>query len=206
MKLFCTLLLLMLMSCGKAPEMKMPEPREKKLFETLSQKEPEDVLSLKYNNKVQLNCSVRVSEGNKINFSDDPADTLSWDMPGDKSVMKILRFYLGTEPFVIVLKIAEPLKILEHLSYTSPDLREYFMEHTPTVKIQYRRGPTSILTSGSVHQREAFKEVSLYENIETRLEQRQSKTDDDILMAEDFRCMLTTEINKPYQHQWKIVK
>lgn len=206
MKLLGILMLMILMSCGKAPEMKMPEAREKKVFETLTNKNPDEVLSLKYNNKIQLNCTLRVSEGNKINFNADPADTLSWDMPGNTSVLKILRFHLGTDPYVIVLRIAEPLKIVDQLSYTSPDLREYYMEHTPTLKIQYRRGPTSILTSGSVHQKEAFKEVSLYENIEERLEQRLSKTDDEILMAEDFRCTLATRINSPYLHQWKIVK
>lgn len=206
MKLFSTFALLILMSCGKAPEMKMPEAREKKVFETLTNKDSNEVLALKYNNKIQLNCTLRVSEGNKINFNANPADTLSWDMPGDMSVMKILRFNLGTEPHVVVVRIAEPLKIADQLSYTSPDLREYYMEHTPTLKISYRRGPTSILTSGSVHQSEAFKEIALYENVEARLEQRLSKTEDDILMAEDFRCTLATKINTPYLHQWKIVK
>lgn len=206
MKFLSILMLLVLMSCGKAPEMKTPEPRTRKNFETLSGKEQKEILSLKYNNNIQLQCTLRVSDGTKINFSEDPVDTLAWDMPGESSLLKIMHFQLGPDPYVIVVKITEPLKILDHLTYSSPDGREYFMEHTPMLKIQYRRGPKSILTNGSVHEREAFTPVSLFENVEARLEHRSTEADDEKLVTEDFRCTLATTISSPYLSQWKIIK
>ena len=208
MKLISVVFMAILLSgCGKAPEMKdYSKPKFSKSGESLLNKSDDEILRLKYKNQVQLNCVLRVSEGEKIIFSDDPADTLSWDLPDQLSKMRIMHFLLGKDPYIVVVKIAEPMKIIEQLSFTTLDKREYFMEHSPVLKIHYRRAPKSILTNGSVHEDETFKEETLFENIETRLENRVTEADDEKLISEDLRCTLKTKVNPAYKDQWQIVK
>ncbi len=209
MKLISVFLFIVLLAgCGKAPKMKDYsglQPKSSKSAESLMNKSQEEILRLKYNNKIQLNCVLRVSDGGKINFSDDPTDTLIWDIPDELTKLRIMNFHLGKDPFVIVVRMAAPMKIMDQLSFTALDQREYFMEHSPVLKINYRRAPKSILTNGSVHDKETFSVVNLYENVETRLENRITETDDK-LVSEDLRCTLKTRINLAYKDQWKLVK
>ena len=199
------LLMTIMLACGKAPEMK-DYSRPGKSFETLSGKSNEEIFRLKYNHQINLNCEMRVNQGQKIDLNFDPADTLSWNVPSELSVMKILNYKAGKKYYVVVIKLGEPIKILERVDYTTHDLKEYFMEHSPVVKILYKRAERKALSDGSIHQAETFSEVFLYENIHSHLFTKTSRTDEDKFVTEELRCRLATKVHPQYKHQWQLIK
>jgi hypothetical protein len=201
------LLLLMILSfgCGKAPEMK-DYSRSGKSFEALSGKSKEEIFLLKYNNQVNLNCEIRVNRGQKIQVNIDPADTLSWNLPSELSVMRIMNYRVGDKYFVVVVKLDGPIKIVDRVNYTADDLTEYYMEHTPVVKILYKRAERKALSDGSIHQPGAFSEALLYENVQFHLFTKTSKSDEDKFVTEELHCKLAAKAHPHYVHQWKLIK
>lgn len=199
MNLISVFLFLGLMfGCGKAPEMQdYQQPKSSKSAGSLLNKTPSEITTLKYNHQIFLNCVLRVSDDEEIHLMADPADT---------SMLRIMNYQLGKEPYVVVVKIAEPMEIMDRISFTTLDKREYFMEHSPVLKILYRRAPKSILTNGSVHDEDTFFPVTLFENVEVLLENRTTEVDDGKLVSEELRCTLKTTILPAYKDQWQIVK
>lgn len=80
------------------------------------------------------------------------------------------------------------------------------MQHTPVMGIRFRRASKTILTNGSVHQRDSYEEHVLYENIPSRLYTMTTIDRDDEPVTEDVRCTLMTKINPAYTDQWVRVK
>jgi hypothetical protein len=80
------------------------------------------------------------------------------------------------------------------------------MEHTPVLKILYRKASKDILSDGSVHDLTTYQKATLYENVETRLFEITSERDDGSLVTEDLNCMLQTKTKPEYDFQWKVVK
>ena len=203
-KLSLALLLILISACGKAPEMKTPS--EGKSSESLSGKSKEEILKIKYNNQVNLECSVRVKKGSVIDLSAPATDSFSWDILHELSMMRVLNFRLGNTDTVVVVKLAEALKIVDYQTVIDERQNEYFMEHSPELTISYRHDSKSILTNGSIHETFKFRNVKLSENVETRIFTMTSEDNDENEITEDFRCTLRTRIQKPYQFQWKKVR
>lgn len=203
-KLSLALIFILISACGKAPEMKTPV--QGKQAESLTGKSNSEIISLKYNNKINLDCEVRVNKGSSIDLSRPATDSFSWDIPGELSLMRMLNFRLGNTDTVVVVRIAEGLKFLDFNSHTDEKQNEYYMEHTPVLTISFRHDSKSILLNGEVHDLSSYKSVKLVENVESRIFTTRSEDNDGNRITEDFRCTLKTKINPAYKDQWKKVR
>ena len=192
-KIFILVLVAHLISaCGKAPSM---DAYTQKSVHNLIGKSKEEVLSLKYNNRIFLNCKIRLSNGQKVRITNEFVDEFTWNLLGELSLLRVLN-YLMDDEMVIVVRMAEAIRIEDQLTHQGKDGREYYMEHTPVLKVLYRRDSKDILSNGSVHD----------ENVETRLLEINSEREDGSLVTEDLNCMLQTNAKPEYDFQWKVVK
>jgi hypothetical protein len=203
-KLSLALLFILTAACGKAPSMKVPA--EGKHGEPLVGKSNAEILNLKYNNKISLDCVIRVKKGPSIDLNASPTDSFSWDIPGELSIMRVLNFKLGNTDTVVVVKLADNIKFIDNQTVIDEKQHEYFMEHSPVLTIAFRRDSKTILSNGSVHEQFKFKNVKLSENVETRIFTMTSEDNDGNELTEDFRCTLKTKINPAYQYQWKLIR
>lgn len=196
-------LLLVLLGCGKAPE--MPEYQQKSK-EALEGKTEEEIKEIKYAETFRVQCSLRAVKGDMIDLKADPTDKFDWILNEDEmSLMRVLNYKIGEQEMAVVVKISKKPELQDVVNYKTPDQKEYYLENSPVVKITYRRGPKKMLTNGSVHDRNAYSEVTLYENIEESIFTFGSEVDDHV-ESEDFRCKLVTKINPNFSDQWKRVK
>ncbi|MFP5387385.1 MAG: hypothetical protein ACLGHN_15010 [Bacteriovoracia bacterium] len=189
-------------SCGKAPSMK---PYQSSSAYPLTGKSNQEIFKLKYDNRLYLNCRIRVSNGQKVRITNGFADEFTWNILGELSLLRVLN-YLMDDEMVIVVRMAEIIKVEDQLSHRGEDGREYYMEHSPVLKILYRRASKNILSNGSVHDLTTYQEATLYENVETRLFEMTTEKEDGSLVTEDLNCMLKTKANPEYGFQWKVVK
>lgn len=200
LKLNFLVLLAVIVSCGKAPEMQ--NPVQKSSGETLQGKTEEEVVQIKYREPFKLDCGVRIVKGEFINLNIDPKDQFSWSMADDLTLMRVLHYKVDKAEMIIVVKIDSSPEILPHVTHRTENFKEYFMENTPVLKIRYRRAPKKILFNGNVHETNAYTDVKLYENIEERIFTISSELNDG-LITDDFRCTLSTKINPFFADQWK---
>lgn len=198
------MLVLALVSCGKAPS--LPESTRQRVAVPLTGKSTSEVLNLKYSNQVALNCEVRVQQGEKINLNAAPVDRFSWDIPSELSVLRMLSYKIGNKETIVVVRLSKPIEIIEDLTHVSERKQEFYLQYSPALTISYRRAAKTILTNGSVHDRQYFSDTKLYENIEGRLFTMTSEDSNDELVTEDVRCMLTTKFNPGYTDQWTRIK
>lgn len=195
------MLLLLLIGCGKAPEMK-DAPSAK---EALEGKTEEEVFAIKYAEPFMLNCSLRTIPGTFIQKDIEPEDEFEWSLDSDLSLMRVLHYEVGAQKMIVVVKIEKGPEIKPVVHHTSEDFREYYMESSPVLTIKYRRAPGRILIDGSVHDERAYKHVTLYENVEKRIFTIPSEVKNGIL-TDDFRCILKTKIHPHFKEQWKIIR
>lgn len=202
-KLSLALLFTLVISCGKAPS--DSNPAYGKYAETLTGKSNEEILKLKYGNKIDLKCAVRVQDGRIVRMSAKPVEEMVWQLTSELSLLRVLNFKVGNKETIIVIRLSKPLNFLQSLNHTAENRREYYMEHTPVQKILYRRASKKILSDGSVHERGTFFEHTLYENVESRL-YTMTTFEDNRPVTEDVRCTLLTNINPQYSNQWQIIR
>lgn len=203
-KLSLALLFILVSACGKAPEMKIPA--QGKTSESLVGKSKAEILTLKYDNHINLDCAVRVKKGPTIDLSLPPTDSFSWDITHELSVMRMLSFRLGNMDTVVVVKLASPIELLEYNTHIDEKRNEYVMEHSPSLSIAFRHDSKTILSNGSVHDQLKFTAVKLFENVETRIFTVTTEDKDENEITEDFRCTLRTKINPAYKDQWKKIR
>lgn len=201
-KLGFLFLLAVVVSCGKAPE--MPETKQKSSSDTFVGKTEEEVVEIKYKEPFRLECAVRVMKGEFINLNVRPSDQFSVGMNEDISLMRVLHYKIGKTEMVIVVKIVAAPEILPHVVHRTETFKEYEMENSPVLKIKYRRAPRRTLLNGTIHDQNAYSEVKLYENVESRIFTISSESGDD-LETDDLRCKLVTKMNPKFADQWKEV-
>lgn len=198
------LLLLAIVSCGKAPS--MPEAQKKQAASPLTGKTNAEILNLKYNNQIDLECEIRVQKGQRVDLSKEPTDKFSWNIPGELSLLRVLNYKIDNKELIIVVKLASLLEFKDRLTHVNERKQEFYMQHTPVMSISFRRASKTILTNGSVHNRDSFEDQELFENIPSRLYTMTSVDRDDEHVTEDVRCTLLTKINPAYADQWVRVK
>jgi len=203
-KLSLALLFVITAACGKAPEMKTPN--EGRFADSLVGKTNSEIMSLKYNNNINLDCVIRVKKGFTVDLSEKPVDTFTWFIPGELSMMRVLNYKIGNSDTVVVVRLADNLKFVDNQIVMTEDRKEYYLEHTPVLTISYRRDSRSILTNGTVHERMRFTNTKLFENIESRIFTLTNEDNDGKMVTEDLRCTLRTKINPAYSYQWKRVR
>lgn len=194
-------LLFILIGCGKAPEI-TNTPSSK---EALEGKTDEEVFVIKYQGPFILDCALRTVEGNIIKSGSTPVDQFMWSLNDDLSMMRVLHYKVGEQKMIVLVKIVEAPEIQPYVNHISENRKEYFMENSPVLKIKYRRAPGRILYDGSVHDPIAYKEVTLYENVENRIFSIASEVKNGLL-TDDFRCTLKTKIHPYFKDQWKEVR
>jgi hypothetical protein len=120
----CTLLLtsLLITACGKAPSM---DAYTSKSVHSLTGKSKEEILRLKYNNRISLNCKIRLSNGQKVYIKNGFADEFTWSLTEELSMLRVLN-YLTDDEMVIVVKMADKVKIEDQLSHRGENGREYY--------------------------------------------------------------------------------
>lgn len=203
-KLSLALIFILISACGKAPEMKIPT--EGKSADSLVGKSKSEILNIKYNNNIFLDCAVRVKQGPTIDLSSAPTDSFTWDITHELSILRMLSFRLGNIDTVVVVRLASAVEIKDYITYVDEKQNEYVMEHSPVMTIAFRRDSKSILTNGGVHELSKFKTVKLHENVETRIFTMSTEDNDENELTEDFRCTLRTKINPAYKDQWKRIR
>lgn len=177
-------LLMVVISCGKAPEMTSEPPLPETLALSTQNMSQSEILNYKYNNNISINCSLTGTNSSPIDFY--------WGLPLSDKAYKVLSGYEST----YVFKLAEPLEFKDEVHFTDKDLREYWMRSTPTVSIAYYKGDKDELRNGSVHQRDDYTIIRLNENIPTYLEADEN---------EQLICKLQTVIATAYTDQWQII-
>lgn len=201
LKLSFILVLALVVGCGKAPE--MPKPKQKSSSEMLEGKTEEEVFQIKYTEPFKLECAVRVMPGEFINLNVRPADQFIWtNLNDDLSLMRILHYKIGETEMIIVVKVPEAPEIVPYVNHRTETWKEYVMENSPVLKIRYRRAPKKVLLNGTVHDQNAYSEVKLYENVESRIFTISSEVRNG-LETDDFRCKLVTKMNPFFADQWK---
>lgn len=203
-KLSLALLFVLAAACGKAPEMKTPN--QGKSAEPLIGKTNSEIMSLKYNNDINLDCEIRVKKGFTVDLSEKPADTFTWYIPGELSMMRVLNYKFGKSENVVVIRLADNLKFVDNQTVIAEDRKEYYLEHSPILTISFRRDSRTILSDGSVHERLRYKSTKLFENIQSRVFTVTNEDNEGNMVTEDLRCMLRTKIKSPYKYQWKQVR
>lgn len=203
-KLSLALLFVITAACGKAPEMKTPT--EGRFADSLVGKTKSEIMSLKYNNNINLDCEIRVKKGFSVDLSEKPVDTFTWYIPGELSMMRVLNYKFGNSDNVVVIRLAEGLQFVDNQTLITEDKKEYYFEHTPILTISFRRDSRSILTNGSVHERLRYSNTKLYENVTSRVFTLTNEDNDGNMVTEDLRCTLRTKINSAYKDQWKRVR
>src|SRR5665648_552855 len=139
--LYIILLSLFFTSCGKAPS--MPEYYFGKSSESLVGKSSGEIVDLKYNQNISLNCSVYVQ--NKL------VDQFDWQVLNNRKNFKFLNYQVHEEEMVIAVKLSEDLSFLANYTHVSESGSEYYMEQSPTLTISFQRGKRDILQNGNVH-------------------------------------------------------
>lgn len=200
MKSFLLLMAVFVLGCGKAPD--MPEYY---YSGNLSAKSMDEVVAIKYTGPFILNCAIRTFNDNVIKTMNDPIDSFDWELTGDFSLKRVLHYRVGDQKMVVVVKIAEVPKIVPFVNVTTETKKEYYMENSPVLKIKYRRAPGRILLDGTIHDENAYKEVTLYENVDERIFSIASEVDEDIV-TDDLRCTLKTGIKPVYSKEWQQLK
>jgi hypothetical protein len=203
-KLSLGLLFVLLVGCGKAPEMKTPN--QGKSADSLIGKTNSEIISLKYNNNINLDCAIRVKKGFSVDLNEKPVDSFTWNISGELSMMRVLNYKIAKSDTVVVVRVADKLQFVDNQTVLTEDRKEYFLEHTPILTISYRRDSRTILTDGTVHERMRFTNVKLFENIESRVFTLTNEDNDGKMVTEDLRCMLRTNINPAYKDQWNRVR
>jgi hypothetical protein len=180
-------MLLMLMACGKAPEMK--ENTRPPVGAPLTHKSDKEIMGLKYDNVISLFCGVRAA--NKI------IDWFEWKNPSASSLLRILKLSNESESDIIVIRLSSEIEFKDYLNFVDATEREFYMEYTPTLKVQFQSGELSLLKSPRVHDLSQYAEELVVEKAETRL-----------LLSEESEvfCTLRTNINPAYADQWKQIK
>lgn len=197
------LLVFAFISCGKAPS--LPEPTKQRTVSPLTGKTKNEILNLKYNNDIDLKCELRVQEGEKVDHSKAPTDEFVWKISSELSALRLLNYKIGNQELIIVVKLATDLKITENLIHVNDRKQEFHLQYSPVLTINFRRAAKTVLTNGTVHHRDSFESVDLYENIPSRLLTMTTEQDDEVV-TEDVRCTLVTKIHPDYADQWVRVK
>jgi hypothetical protein len=189
-------MLILILSCGKAPS--IPESYEEKRAEPLAGKSDNEILRLKYNHLVYLDCALYV-QGKQV-------DQFQWDVVREGSLLRVLNYKLGDRDTIVGVKVKHQLTFLDSHTHINELKNEYYMEHSPVLHVSFRRAANSILRDGSIHDRQSFSERALYENIETSLFTLVTDDKDYGHITEELRCELKTVMGPLYRHQWKRVK
>lgn len=186
---------LMIIGCGKSSNSQ----------ETVQLKTEEEILAIKYNKPFELKCAIRTIDGNIFSSLPQPVDEFQWPLDEEPPLMRIFQYKVGKEKLIVVVKVTERPEIEPFVSHRTENGSEYYMENSPVLKIQYRRAPVKVLTNGTIHDKLAYKEVTLFENIEERIFTIPSEVDEG-LITDDFRCTLITEMNPAFRAQWRRIK
>lgn len=195
--------LALITSCGKAPS--MPKGTNEKSGLPLNGRTNSEILDLKYNNKINLKCELRVQEGEKVDLSLSPTDEFTWSILGDVSSMRFLNYKIDKKELIIVVKVISNLKFLSSMTHINEKKQEFYLQYSPILTIDYRRASKKILTNGTIHNRDSFDSIDLFENIPTRIFTMTTEEYDEVV-TEDVRCTLMTNINPDYADQWVRVK
>lgn len=198
-----SILLLVFIGCGKAPS--LPEPTQGKTFSPLTGKTTAEILDLKYNNQIDLQCELRVQAGDKVDLSKAPTDQFVWSIPGDVSGFRFLNYKIGNKELIVAFKVESTLKIMNSLTHVNERKQEFYLQYSPVLTVDFRRAARTTLSNGTIHNRDSFEYINLYENIQTRLFTMTSEENDEVV-TEDVRCTLMTKINLAYADQWVRVK
>jgi hypothetical protein len=203
LKMTLVTLLILAAACGKAPS--MPKSKNEKSVSPLNGKTTGEILDLKYNNQINLNCELRVQKGVKVDLSKAPTDEFSWRILGDVSVLRFLNYKIGNKELIVAFKVVSTVQILDQLTHVNEKKQEFFLQYSPVLRVEFRRAAKSTLSNGSIHNRDSFEDVKLYENIQSRFYTMTSQEKDEVV-TEDVRCTLQTKINPAYTDQWARVK
>jgi hypothetical protein len=181
-------------------------PTSGRSFSALAGRSAPEIISLKYENRVRLSCELRLSESGAIDLAAPASKKIEWDYPFDPAQLKIMNYRNGKEDFVIVLRLEDPIEVRDAVTHVTEDGREYYMEHTPVLRLLYRRAHRRILQNGGVHERQTYLRRSLFENVQERLFTISTDTWDRRTATEDLRCKLETRAPPPYLDQWERVR
>ncbi len=158
----------------------------------LSSKSVPEVLKIKYENKVLLNCTLNVKVGDQIqeqvlsaNLVEEPncSKTMSYQVNGHKIEAEIL---------------ASNFTVFGKINHTDPMGTKYFMSHSPVAAITVKWTDTDeagIVSTGSVG-------MTLFENVPDLFIVQM--TDQGIV--KNFRCGLSATPVKEYQDEWMITE
>ncbi len=193
MRMYAYLLLLLVLSCGKAPK----EPTFHTdasgnpivTPEAIVGKSKAEILKLKYNDQISLKCQVEVNS--------QLVDQFVWDIPHEMSLLKILKYKVNEKEISFLVRIGEPVEFKDRVSHTDENQTEYYMEYSPVMSILYQRANKKVLQDGSVHDLSKYQEKTFFENVEGVVHQT---------AFEEVRCTLNTQARAGFEHQWMIVK
>jgi hypothetical protein len=199
LKIVAILALILTFGCGK--EANQDTDSSARFALPLEGLATEEILNLKYNNVVNLRCSVRTNLGNQINLGSKPIDEIIINIPGKTSSIHFLNYRFNNKDMVVTLMLGGKLRIIPRNNYIAENRREYYMENSPAAKLLFRWDLKSRLTNGQIDQALPLKSRTLYENIEERLHTMSNNRE-----VMDLRCMLQTTLNPAYSRQWQIIR
>lgn len=196
-------LLTTLISCGK-------EMKEKPSFSSssndLRDKTEDEIISLKYDNDIDLHCELRVQDGIALNLNAPPQASFIWRLRRELASAKYLHYRVHDRQYVAVVRLDSPLRILDSLTFTDVEGREYHMEKTPFASVHYEVLSKDDFEKGVWSDRKNMNVVSLAENVEVPLFTLTSEDVNRDLVTEDLRCTLKTRLGSHFSQQWKILQ
>jgi hypothetical protein len=176
------LLFILLASCG--PASMLPSLEEE---QTLYDKKPAEIMFIKYNNDVTLDCSIAL-DGRVVN-------SFIWRLAEGHSQTQLLDFYLGRNNLTVVFQV-EKLEFPERVTVETHDGKAWDMEHSPTLELSFKR----VTREQALRGEGTSRSIKLYENISTLLYTRQSEHLGR-QVQEQLSCIIRTKARTAYRQQ-----
>ncbi len=189
-------------SCAPAPELKR---RPESFFQTsklsdktinLDNSSVAEVLSLKYDNKVMLDCELKIMTGTG-ETSGVQRESFSWNLVNTKAPTKALNIQIGDRTLGAVVK----LKTLGmKKSDSAKDIHgiQYEMKHTPFADIEVSWNDTPAAEGETspvllMFMKEKFSPEKLIQVYSTEM------------LTKEINCVLNTEISPAFADEWKAI-
>lgn len=195
-------ILLAFVSCGPAPELKRrpmtliqkDQQVDKKL--NLDNSSVAEVLALKYDNKVMLDCDLKIMTGTG-ETSGVQKTSFSWNLVNTVESSKELSIQVGERTLGAVVKLTT-LGMKRSDSAKDAQGIQYEMKHTPFADIQVTWNDTPVTEAEAtptllMFMKEKFSPEKLIQVYATEM------------LTKEISCVLNTEINPLYADEWTAV-
>ena len=187
-------------SCGPAPELKRrPESffQKNKLIDkkiNLDNSSVAEVLSLKYDNKVILDCELKIMTGTG-ETSGVQKESFSWNLVNSAGSEKTLNIQVGERTLGAVVKF-KTLGMKKSDSTTDAQGIQYEMKHTPfaDIEINWSDSPVTQETQPLL--------LFLKEKLTP---QKLIQVYSEEMLTKEISCALNTEIKEPFTDEWKAI-